>query len=277
MKSKITFSVKIIGFILFSIGFWLFTFQYLETLMHIQPITQDYNAPLRHMNLVFQKVSEKDIQNTLSSFGSEHGFAIRVTPYNTPESTMLIEMYRSDIRYKGYLNKKSQENAESSELDLTVYRTSNKATDKYAITQGVGAFKKTMHELGKVNIREEIFASGDTLPEYGTSINSLLNAKIQVPNGTHNNIRKNIYEFADKNNFALRVSKLMLGAEYIDVMLFKEGVKISISTRFSDNELGVTSYPVTGAVLTEDELLKLYAALKNEVEIIEGVSFKIIK
>jgi hypothetical protein len=236
MKFRVNFIIKILAFICLCVGFWLFTFHYLEKIMHTQSANKDYSVVLRKIFITFPQNSETIMPNLLKSFADKNGFALRLVPQLEKSKKLHVQLYRSDIKLIG-----EQDNVDNA-LKLNVYSTFLRGVPEANVNDGVGEFKSTMvshrgvqYEEIKLNVIED---DQQKMPRF----HSLRNAEFSVPKGMYNQVRQRVAEFAEKNEFAIKYVRATPDPDEISVSLYKDNIRINLDTLFPVNEVRVACY-----------------------------------
>jgi hypothetical protein len=183
----------------------------------------------------------------------------------------VVQLYRSDIKFIGVWNK-AQHN-----LDIYIFSSMRDFVYDVWLTQDVNSFKKLLLTVKGVKLKEQKLRMSPQHKGREPSINSMLNAKFNVPKGKYNDVRKLILEFANKNEFAIHFGKATPDPNDITISLYRDNISIGINTLYPVNDVYISSHPLIGIKPTQDVVDELYHNLKNTVETIDGVKFEYTK
>ncbi len=240
--------------------------------MHTQSISTDYSSALRKIHVVYSKTTEEATIANIKTFALEYGFAFRIAQKPDSSSTIILELYRSDIKLIGDWDKNNHS------IDILVFPTYRELVEEAPINQGVNAFKSSIKDVKGVKIDEKILRVNSTNQDRMQSFHSLRSAEFKVPKGKHNQVRKLILEFADRNQFAIRFGKATPYADDLTISLYRDNILINIDTLLPVSEdVRVPCYQLNGPELKLETINELYNDLKNTLETIDGVNFEYTK
>ena len=268
MRSKITSIVKWAFIAFYSVLFLNFVLNSIEAFTLTKPSPIGQNAPLRQIAITYPNMSYELMTSTLEAFSEHHGFALRLVDNAEKQFETTVRLFRGDIKFLGTWNKSQQS------LDLFVFSSLREFVDDSIVSLSVNPLKQAMRAIKGTEIIEKKLRITPDPTEPLPSISSLKNARFNVPNGTHNQVRKLLKSFADKNDFAIRLSQTTSNQDNITASLYKDNLEIFLTAPFSINEIRVSCTPLVGLKTSTETINQLFSELKNTVEMIDGVKFE---
>jgi hypothetical protein len=268
IKTIITPTVRWFFIVFYSILFGIFIFKTIEEIRFSDPPSKEFGSALRQITIGYNNVSEDTIILALKNFSNQNGFALRLGRQPEKPFEALVQLYRIDIKFIGLWDKAQQQ------MNLTVSPVISETVEEAATNQGVNALKKVMRTIEGVKYDEKLIRINPRSYERSLSIDSLLSAKFSVPEGKHNQVRKLLLDFADKNEFAIRLTQSIPHLDNIKATMYRDNIEIFVSSHSKMDQISVSSYPISGAKPSHETVKQFFDELKNTVETIEGVKFE---